>query len=135
MHGVMANWGRRLSIVLCFVACHAPQLLDVPLSDGRTLETFVAGRDSVTLLLYDPADGLASDHGLTGQLEAWRHIPGRVVLVLTRAPDPDEENRLESLGIHADGTIDASWRYANLPHPARYLYVAGVPVKAQGVTP
>lgn len=116
-------------VVAASAACGVAELPELPLEDGRTVESLVAGQDSVTLLLVDPADCLLRDARVAGWLEQRNREPRRLRLVFTRKPDSGEEAELVRHRIVADGMIGASWRFANLPHPAEFFFVRGAAVR------
>lgn len=121
-----------LTTLLVLAACGGDEVTELELADGRTIEALVAGRDSVTLLLYDPGDCFSCDQQLADWLE-WRHrAPDRVKLILTREPDAREQVALRLHRIRPDGTLSATWRYANIPHPARFFFVDGVARRPPG---
>lgn len=123
---------RLLALLAAISACQADEVADLELADGRTVESLVAGADSVTLLLYDPADCFSCDQQLAGWLDRRSRAPDRVKLVLTRDPDQQEQVALRLHRIRPDGTLSPSWRYANIPHPARFLFVDGVARRPPG---
>jgi hypothetical protein len=121
-----------IATVLLGLACRAPDLADLELANGRSLQGLLAGRDSVTLLLLDPADCVTCDRRVAGWLEQRRRAPKRVTLVLLREPDPGESPRFRIRGLQPDGILGPSARYANLPHPAEFLFVRGQAVRPPG---
>ena len=128
------SWSVWYCLAMAFLglACRAPDLPDLELANGRSLQGLLAGRDSVTLLLLDPSDCLTCDRRVAGWLERRRRTPGRVTLVLLREPDPGERPRFRVLGLQPDGILGPSARYANLPHPAEFLFVHGQAVRPPG---
>jgi hypothetical protein len=120
------RWPLWPSLLLAMVACGQPELPDLPLAGGRTLGALVADRDSVTVILLDPGDCSVCDPRLGRWLEVRRRRPDGVLLVLTREPEALERSRLQLGRIRPDAILGPSMRYANLPHPAAFLFVAGV---------
>jgi hypothetical protein len=126
MRPAIRHWPVWPGLLLALIACGQPELPDLPLTSGRTLGSLVAGRDSVTLILLDPGDCYVCDRRLARWLDVLRQRPDGVLLVLTRQPEALERRRLQLGRIRPDAILSPSLRYANLPHPSAYRFVAGV---------
>lgn len=131
---------RRCRAVLCALAaltagCSAPEtnILNYPVASGGTLAQHVAAQSPSVILLVDPSDIVVCGNHISRWLEWERRNPGRVSLVLTRAPSEADRKQLLLFRIKPDVVLGTMKGYARVPTPYEYLVSDGNVVLSQQV--
>lgn len=107
--------------------CSAPEtnILNYPVASGGILMQHVSRQSPVVILLLDPTDIVVCGNHISRWMEWDRRNPGRLSIVLTRAPSEVDRRQLLLFRIKPDVVLSTSRRYASVPTPYEYLMVDG----------
>ncbi len=125
----------RCVLAVLAAGCSAPEtnILNYPVASGGTLAQHVTAQAPSVILLLDPSDIVVCGNHISRWLEWERRNPGRVLLVLTRAPSEADRKQLLLFRIKPDAVLGTPRGYARVPTPYEYLAADGKIVLSEQV--
>jgi hypothetical protein len=122
-------------LAMLATGCRTPEtnILNYPVASGGTLMQHVSRQSPSVILLLAPADIVVCGNHISRWMEWDRQNPGRLSIVLTRAPSEVDRRQLLLFRIKPDVVLGTSQRYARVPTPYEYLVAEGRIVLSQQV--
>lgn len=116
-----------IALATLVVGCGAPEtnILNYPVVSGGSLAQHVSRQSPSVILLLDPADVVVCGNHISRWMEWDRRNPGRLSLVLTRAPGEAERRQLLLFRIEPDAVLATNRGYARVHTPYEYLVADG----------
>jgi hypothetical protein len=125
-----------LIVGILLLGC-SPQPVDIlshPLHSGRTLGEQLPADSSSVVLVIAQADLAVCGNHVSRWIEWRRSNPGRLSIVLKKAPDPAGQKQLLMFRIRPDAVLAASHAASELPTPHEYLVVHGRVVFSEAIS-
>jgi hypothetical protein len=124
-----------IALATLVAGCGAPEtsILNYPVASGGSLAQHVSRQSPSVILLLDPADIVVCGNHVSRWMDWDRRNPGRLSLVLTRAPSEAERRQLLLFRIVPDAVLATDHGYARVSTPYEYLVADGSIVLSEQV--